>query len=124
MGQSQCPENLPVFGGDRSAITHHKRSQESPRHRFRDRCVDIGCESFPPRSQPARGDMSIGDAMIQLGQNVGMNVIAEGVETQSQLDVLCRFGCHFAQGYLFAKPLPANDATDWLKAQSGKPAPA
>jgi len=80
--------------------------------------------SFVSRIVSDNRDAELVRTMIQLGQNVGMSVVAEGVETQSQLDVLCRFGCHFAQGYLFAKPLPANDATDWLKAQAGSAAPA
>lgn len=80
--------------------------------------------SFVSRIVSDNRDAELVRTMIQLGQNVGMSVVAEDVETQSQLDVLCRFGCHFAQGYLLAKPLPANDATDWLKAQAESPASA
>ena len=42
--------------------------------------------------------------IIMLAHNLGMKVVAEGVETQTQLDLLRKLGCEFAQGYLFSKP--------------------
>jgi len=42
--------------------------------------------------------------IIMLAQNLGLKVVAEGVETQSQLDLLRKIGCESAQGYLFSKP--------------------
>jgi diguanylate cyclase (GGDEF)-like protein/PAS domain S-box-containing protein len=42
--------------------------------------------------------------IIMLAHNLGMKVVAEGVETQAQLDLLQKLGCEFAQGYLFSKP--------------------
>ncbi|GAB3243818.1 putative bifunctional diguanylate cyclase/phosphodiesterase [Chitinimonas naiadis] len=50
-------------------------------------------------------------AIILLARSLGMAVIAEGVETAEQLDALREMSCHFAQGYYFAKPLPADQAT-------------
>ncbi len=59
-------------------------------------------------------DMSVGDgdaaivrAIIQLGQNLGMQVIAEGVETTEQENYLIAQGCDEGQGYLYSRPLPA-----------------
>lgn len=50
-------------------------------------------------------------AIVLLARNLGMAVIAEGVETAEQLAALREMACDFAQGYYFAKPLPAADAT-------------
>ena len=49
--------------------------------------------------------------VVQLGQTLGMNVIAEGVESDWQLDGLRELGCSHAQGYLFCRPLTAEAAT-------------
>jgi diguanylate cyclase len=46
-------------------------------------------------------------SMLQLAHRVGAICIAEGVETEMQSEVLSRNGCHLAQGYLFARPVPA-----------------
>jgi EAL domain-containing protein (putative c-di-GMP-specific phosphodiesterase class I) len=45
--------------------------------------------------------------IVALGHNLGMQVIAEGVETTGQRDFLAGIGCDAFQGYLFARPLPA-----------------
>jgi len=52
-------------------------------------------------------DMAITGAIISLAQKLHMRVIAEGVETQAQVDFLRAAGCNEIQGYFFSKPLPA-----------------
>lgn len=52
---------------------------------------------------------SLTGMIVKLGQNLGLTVIAEGVEEQKQMDFLKENGCHKIQGYLFSKPLPEND---------------
>jgi len=52
---------------------------------------------------------------IELGHELGMQVMAEGVETQEQFDLLRRYGCDGAQGYLFSRPIPAGEMVSWLK---------
>ncbi len=47
--------------------------------------------------------------MINLAHALGLQVVAEGVETERQLEVLDRLGCDFAQGYLFSRPVPASE---------------
>ena len=54
-------------------------------------------------------DPQIAAAVIEMGRALGMAVVAEGVEEPEQLVCLRRLGCHFAQGYHFAKPMPADD---------------
>ena len=53
-------------------------------------------------------------AILALAQSLGMAAIAEGVETQAQLEQLRQMGCPYAQGYFFSKPLPAPEAEQLL----------
>jgi diguanylate cyclase (GGDEF)-like protein/PAS domain S-box-containing protein len=60
-------------------------------------------------------DISIVKTIINLGKNLGMKVLAEGVETQEQLELLAKWGCDEYQGYLFSKPLPVEDFEKLMK---------
>ena len=51
-------------------------------------------------------DAAIARTIIGLAQGLGLDVMAEGVETIAQRDFLAHHGCHCYQGYLFCKPLP------------------
>ena len=55
------------------------------------------------------GDGIIAETVINLGQKLGLETIAEGIETQYQLDYIKSLGCDEAQGYFHAKPMPANE---------------
>lgn len=59
-------------------------------------------------------DWVIVSSLIELGHNLGMTVVAEGVEDAQTLRTLGEVGCDFAQGYYMARPLPADDLTEWL----------
>jgi len=58
----------------------------------------------------------ISKMIIGLGQNLGLDVIAEGVETEAQLEYMREHGCDVAQGYLYARPESPGDLTPWLQA--------
>ncbi|MBT8768800.1 putative bifunctional diguanylate cyclase/phosphodiesterase [Metapseudomonas boanensis] len=60
-------------------------------------------------------DATIVRAIIQLARNLGMQVIAEGVETAEQETYIIAQGCNEGQGYLYSKPLPARELTLYLK---------
>lgn len=53
-------------------------------------------------------------AMAGLASTINLEMVAEGVETREQADLLQAVGCERAQGYLFARPLPASKASRWL----------
>lgn len=63
-------------------------------------------------------DATIVRAIIQLGKSLGMQVIAEGVETAEQEAYIIAQGCHEGQGHLYSKPLPARELTLYLKKAS------
>lgn len=54
-------------------------------------------------------NMALCEAMIVLAHRLGLEVIAEGIETQKQRDLLLSINCGYGQGYLFSKPLRANE---------------
>ena len=56
-------------------------------------------------------------AMVGLASILGMNTVAEGVETDAQLAALRRFGCAYAQGFLFSQPLTASEAEALLESE-------
>ena len=61
-------------------------------------------------------DRELVSATVVMAHALGLKVVAEGVETASQLDILRRLGCDFAQGYLFARPMPAGELAAYLEA--------
>jgi len=61
----------------------------------------------------ARGS-SIAEMVIELGRSLGLSIVAEGVEDERQAQILHALGCPLAQGFLFARPLPAEQLIEWL----------
>lgn len=64
---------------------------------------------------------TIVQAIIQMGKTLKLEVIAEGVETQQQLDFLTQHGCQFIQGYFITKPLNGKAMQAFLKGKTPKP---
>lgn len=60
-------------------------------------------------------DRTLAATIVTLGHSLGLEVVAEGVETEAQRRFLLEQGCDFAQGYLFSPPLPAEAFVDWLR---------
>ncbi len=58
-------------------------------------------------------DRTIVNSTIHLAHNLGISVIAEGVETLALRDILIELGCDIGQGYWFARPMPAHDVLPW-----------
>ncbi len=59
-------------------------------------------------------DAAITRGMIDLARNLGIRMTAEGIEQPQQLTMLLRAGCSYGQGYLFARPMPADDVPGFL----------
>jgi diguanylate cyclase (GGDEF)-like protein len=72
-------------------------------------------------SQMSTGDSSkrIVETIVQLGHSLDLEIIAEGVETDVEADILTVMGCHEGQGYLFAKPLEVRDLLVYINATNG-----
>jgi len=55
-------------------------------------------------------------SIVTLGHNLGLSIVAEGVERQEELDLLTTLGCDEIQGYFFSRPLPPDDFVQWCRA--------
>lgn len=66
------------------------------------------------RDMHERSAQPIVNAIVQLGANLGLSVIAEGVETLEQRDILAKMGCQDGQGYLFSAAVPADQVADLI----------
>ena len=96
------------FGTGHSSLSY--LSNFSPRTLKIDR-------SFLSEADDGSDNIAIARAIIALGHGMGMYVVAEGVETEAQVDFLRGYGCDQMQGYLLSKPLPADNLEQWLRAR-------
>jgi len=60
-------------------------------------------------------DYSIAGMVLQLARQLGLETIAEGIETQAQCDRLLQMGCRIGQGYLFSQPLVSDQFEAFLR---------
>ncbi|MBI1888176.1 MAG: EAL domain-containing protein [Nitrosomonadales bacterium] len=66
-------------------------------------------QSFVRNIETDANDMALSEAIIVMAHKLGLKVIAEGVETEKQRKLLTAAGCDYAQGYLFSRPVPAEE---------------
>ena len=75
-------------------------------------------QTFVRNLKPDSTAFSLCKAIVMMAHELGMQVVAEGVETQEQRDLLLAAGCDFAQGYWFARPMSVAAIEDWLRGVS------
>ncbi|ARJ65687.1 diguanylate phosphodiesterase [Magnetospirillum sp. ME-1] len=98
--------SIDDFGTGYSSL---KQLQQGP---FTELKVD---QSFVAKALAEEGARAIVESSIQLGHRLGLKVVAEGIETEEQMDMVCRLGCDEVQGYLLGRPCAA-DAFSWPEA--------
>ena len=71
--------------------------------------------AFVNEAQAGSAGSSIASMVVNLGRTLGMRVLAEGIETEEQAQMLTALGCHEGQGYLFARPMPSDALEAWMR---------
>ncbi|GLY03665.1 MULTISPECIES: bifunctional diguanylate cyclase/phosphodiesterase [Actinoplanes] len=97
--------SLDDFGTGYSSLQHLRRLPLSE--------VKID-RSFVLGMTTAHGDAAIVRSVIDLAEALGLRAVAEGVEDEASWLMLAAFGCHAAQGWFHARPMPAAALTDWV----------
>jgi len=72
-------------------------------------------QSFVRNLTSASKNMALCKAIIVMAHELGMEVIAEGIETEDQRHLLTAAGCDYGQGYLFSRPIPPVEFDSWMK---------
>lgn len=70
--------------------------------------------SFVQHLPASKTDAAVAEAVVTLARQLGLSVVAEGVETAAQRAFLARIGCDLLQGFLFSRPLPGAEFENWL----------
>jgi diguanylate cyclase (GGDEF)-like protein len=77
--------------------------------------------SFVPSEEGVGDQHVLSQAIVDMGNALGLDMVAEGIETESQADWFRTLGCRLGQGYLFAHPMAPADLNRYLGQQVGKP---
>jgi diguanylate cyclase (GGDEF)-like protein len=102
---------LDDFGTGQSSLTYLRR--------FRPDVLKID-RSFVDEIETNRADGTMVSVVTAMSHRMGLRVIAEGVETEIQMECLRILGCDEIQGFLIAQPMPAADMADWLRMFAAK----
>ncbi|WP_250032437.1 putative bifunctional diguanylate cyclase/phosphodiesterase [Paractinoplanes maris] len=78
--------------------------------------------SFVEHVEANPDNLAMAEAIVDLGQTLGLSTVAEGIETPGQRDTLLRLGCEYGQGYLFSRPVDADQLARLLRAGTHSPA--
>jgi diguanylate cyclase (GGDEF)-like protein len=105
---------LDDFGTGYSSMAHLRRLPVSE--------IKID-RSFTSRMAKDRDDSAIVRSIIDLGHDLGLHVVAEGVEDKQTYEMLAEAGCDIAQGWLIARAMPAEQFLDWLTKQNQREPP-
>lgn len=110
--EAGIPLAIDDFGTGYSAMSYLKKFQAN--------CLKIDqsfvrCLGADPR------DLALPEAIVVMAHRLGLEVVAEGVETEVQRQLLAAMGCDYGQGYLFARPMPAAEFEQVLASQSELP---
>lgn len=95
-----CHVALDDFGTGYSSVTHIKDMPVS--------AVKID-KSFICEIANDKADQAIVRALVDMGEAIGFKLVAEGVETEEQQQLVQALGCHLIQGFYYSKPVPASD---------------
>jgi diguanylate cyclase (GGDEF)-like protein/PAS domain S-box-containing protein len=105
------------FGTGFSSLSHLRHLPVDVLKVDRSFVADIEGRGTPARRGDTAGGSAIVSAVVGLARGLGLGVVAEGVEKQSQLDFLRELGCSHCQGYLLCPPLPADEFERWVVAR-------
>ncbi|HEY7173387.1 MAG TPA: EAL domain-containing protein, partial [Micromonosporaceae bacterium] len=72
--------------------------------------------SFTRSMTTSRQQRELVRGIVGLASVLGLDVIAEGIQTEQERDIATAIGCHYGQGYLFSRPLPEENLRRWLAA--------
>lgn len=75
-------------------------------------------KTFVMEMEQSRSDAAIVHATIDLAHNLGLNVVAEGVESEGMLSMLARLNCDTVQGFYVSRPMPGDRMQEWLSKSS------
>ena len=116
ISQMGCGVDLDDFGTGHASITSIRR--------FAVRRIKID-RSFVTRVDEDREQQKVVAAILSMAEQLGMQTIAEGVETPGEHAMLAQLGCRHVQGFGLARPMPADETMDWigrhLARQTGAP---
>ena len=101
-----CSISIDDFGTGYSSLAYLKRLHVDELKIDKSFVMDMAADP---------SDAVIIRSTIELGHNMGLKVVAEGVETEAALRQLQAMGCDLAQGYLMSRPLPADELTRWMR---------